>query len=60
MLSTLKEALMSIKAMKPEKKSKGSVSDGLLGKYAGIIPEGKTSTDYVREQRASAYGKVKK
>jgi hypothetical protein len=60
MLSTLKEALMSIKAMKPEQNPKANISDGLLGKYEGIIPEGKTSTEYIREQRAAGYGKVEK
>jgi len=60
MLSTLKDAVMSIKTVQPEQKPKGNVSDGLLGKYAGIVPEDKTSAGFVREQRASAYGKVKK
>ena len=60
MLSTLKEAAMSIKPVQPEQKPKGNVSDGLLGKYAGIVPEGKPSAELVREQRASAYGKIKK
>ena len=60
MLSTLKEAMRSLKSVQPAQEPKGSVSDGLLGKYAGIVPEGKASTEFVREQRASAYGKVKK
>lgn len=60
MLSTLKDAAMSIKTAQPEQKPKGSVSDGLLGKYAGIVPEDKTSAEFVREQRTSAYGKIKK
>ena len=60
MLSTLKEALMSLKPAEPQKKREGSVSDGLLGKYADIVPKGKSSTEFVREQRATAYGKVKK
>lgn len=60
MLSTLKEALKSVKTVEPEQKVKGRVSDNLLGKYAGIVPEGKSSTEFVREERASAYGKVKK
>ncbi|MEK6742255.1 MAG: hypothetical protein AABZ15_01520 [Nitrospirota bacterium] len=51
---------MSIKTVQSGQKPKGNVSDGLLGKYAGIVPEGKTSAEFVREERASAYGKVKK
>lgn len=60
MLSTLKEAMRSLKSVQSFDKPKGGVSDGLLGKYAGIVPEGKSSAEFVREQRASAYGKVKK
>lgn len=60
MISTLKEALSFLKTMKPAAKSKGSLSDSLLGKYAGIVPEGKTSSEFVREQRSTSYGKVKK
>lgn len=59
MLSTLKEAMLSIKTVQSDQKPKGSVSDGLLGKYAEIVPDGKSSAEFVREERASAYGKVK-
>jgi hypothetical protein len=60
MPTTLKEALRSLKSAQPAGKPKGSVSDRLLGKYAGIVPDGKTSAEFIREQRASAYGKLKK
>lgn len=59
MLSTLKEALRSLKSVQSVE-PKGGVSDGLLGKYAGIVPGGRSSAEFVREQRESAYGKVKK
>lgn len=60
MLSPLKEVLLPLKPAEPKKKREGSVSDGLLSKYADIAQKGKTSTEFVREQRATAYGKVKK
>ncbi|MCK9419330.1 MAG: hypothetical protein M0R70_08135 [Nitrospirae bacterium] len=60
MLSTLKEAMKTLKTTQPLQKRKKSVSDGMLGKYADILPKEKMSAQFVREQRASAYGKVKK
>ncbi|MEE8329033.1 MAG: hypothetical protein V3R54_03790 [Thermodesulfovibrionia bacterium] len=60
MSSTLKEAISSLKILQKSSKLKGKVSDKLLGKYAGIIPQGKTSTEVIRELRGSIYGKVKK
>lgn len=60
MSSTLKEALNSLKTMQKPAKLKGKVSDILLGKYSGIIPKGKTSTEFIRELRNSAFGKIKK
>jgi hypothetical protein len=60
MLSTLKEAMKTLKTAQPSQKRKKGISDSMLGKYADIIPKEKTSAQFVREQRASAYGKVKK
>jgi hypothetical protein len=60
MFSTLKEAMKLLQTAQAPRKSKGKVADGLLGKYEGIIPQGKTSTEYVRELRAPRYGKIKK
>ncbi len=60
MPSTLKEAINSLKILKKPTKLKGKVSNELLGKYSGIIPKGKTSTEFIRELRSSAFGKIKK
>lgn len=60
MPSTLKEAINSLKILKKPTKLKGKVSDELLGKYSGIIPKGKTSTEFIRELRSSSFGKMKK
>ena len=60
MPSTLKEALNSLKILQKPPKLKGKVSGELLGKYAGILPKGKTSTEFIRELRSSAFGKMKK
>jgi hypothetical protein len=60
MPSTLKEAVNSLKILKKSLKLKGKVSEELLGKYSGIIPKGKTSTEFIRELRSSVFGKMKK
>lgn len=60
MPSTLKEAVNSLKTLQKQPKSKEKVSSRLLGKYSGIIPKGKTSTEFIRETRGSLFGKVKK
>ncbi len=60
MPSTLKEAINSLKIFKKPIKLKGKISDKLLGKYSGITPKGKTSTEFIRELRGSAFGKIKK
>lgn len=60
MPSTLKEAVNSLKILKKPAKLKGKVSDELLGKYSGIIPKGKPSTEFIRELRITAFGKIKK
>ncbi|MEW6416805.1 MAG: hypothetical protein AB1480_01630 [Nitrospirota bacterium] len=60
MPSTLKEAINSLKILKKPAKLKGKISEELLGKYSGIIPKGKTSTEFIRELRSTAFGKIKK
>jgi len=60
MPSTLKEALNSLKILQKSPKRKGKISDELLGKYSGVIPKGKSSSEFIRELRSSAFGKMKK
>jgi hypothetical protein len=60
MSSTLNEAINSLKKLQKSSKPKRNVSDALLGKYANVIPDGKTSTEFIREMRSTSYGKVKK
>jgi hypothetical protein len=60
MSSTLNEAINSLKKLQKSSKSRKKVSDDLLGKYAGVVPEGMTSTEFVRELRSTSYGKIKK
>lgn len=60
MPSTLKDALNSIKSLsKRPSRSRKKISDELLGKYEGVLPKGKTSTEFIKELRGSLYGKVK-
>lgn len=60
MSSTLNEAIDLLKKLQKSSKPRRKVSDALLGKYANILPDGKTSTEFVRELRSTSYGKVKK
>lgn len=60
MSSTLKEAISSLKTLQKRPRPKERVSDKLLGKYAGIVPRGKTSTEFIRELRSAAFGKMKR
>lgn len=54
MISTLKEAMNSIKTLQKTPRAAGeSVADALLGKYAGVLPRGKGSTEFIRELRSS-------
>jgi hypothetical protein len=59
MPSTLKDAIKSIKSLSVPSKSEKKISDELLGKYEGIIPPKKTSTEFIKELRKTMYGKVK-
>ncbi len=58
-MSTLQEAIDALKVIKIRPSSeKRSIADNLLGKFKGIIPEGKTSTQFIKELRKSLYGKI--
>lgn len=58
--TTLQQAIASIKNLrKPAKTGEKSIANELLGKYKGIIPTEKTSTEIIKGFRASLYGKVK-
>ncbi len=59
MPATLKEAIDSLKTLQRQPETVRKVSDELLGKYKGIIPAGKTSTEFIKELRGSLFGKVK-
>ena len=59
MSSTLRDAINAIRSIETEKTKKAGTADALLGKYKGIIPKGKTSTEFIRELREGLYGKIK-
>jgi len=60
MLSTLKEAINSLRMLPTPSRTTGeSVADALLGKYAGVLPQGKTSTEVIRELRRSRLDRKK-
>lgn len=59
-MTTLQQAIASIKGLKKTTKaSKKKFATELLGKYKGITPSAKSSTEVVRELRRSLHGKVK-
>ena len=59
MPTTLKDAINSIKAVSGTAKLKKKTSDALLGKYEGIIPKEKTSTEFLRDIRKTLFNKIK-
>ena len=64
MTSTLQEAveaLKDIQLVKKARKKSGNrgIAQRLCGKYAGLMPNGKTGTEYIRKElRAGLYGKT--
>lgn len=60
MASTLREAMESLCVIKIERPiRRNKISDELLGKFKGILPSGKSSTQFIKELRSSLYGKTK-
>jgi hypothetical protein len=59
-MTTVQEAIKVIQENKISipKKKKGLARE-LLGKFKGIIPKDKTSTEFIRQMRNSLYEKVK-
>ncbi|MBU0897037.1 MAG: hypothetical protein KKB76_05405 [Candidatus Omnitrophica bacterium] len=58
-MTTLKEAIEVIRSIEIEKSNlKTDIADELLGKYKGIIPKEKTSTEFIKELRGTLYGKT--
>ena len=63
-MTTLQELIRVVESIQKThhistKKRKTKIVDRLLGKYKGVVPPGKTSTEYIRELRNSCYGKFK-
>lgn len=59
-MTTVQEAIKVIKRNNASiPKNKRGLSRQLLGKFKGIIPEGETSAEIIREMRNSLYGKVR-
>lgn len=59
-MSTLQQAIQALGSIKIKpKRKKVSIADRLLGKFKGIIPKGKTSTQFIKELRGTLYGKIK-
>ena len=55
-MATLQEAI-EIRKIHTKIQKRG-IADKLLGKFKGIIPNGKTSTQFIKELRESLYDKI--
>lgn len=62
MPSTLQQAIKALEGIKVNKKrATAKLAQKLCGKYRGIIPEGKTSTEFIRQElRGTLYGKIER
>lgn len=58
MPTTLKDAINSIKSLSIQSEPAKKISEELLGKYEGVIPSGKSSTEFIKDLRKKMYGKV--
>ena len=60
MASTLQQAVKALQGIEIEKSPRETgLAQKLCGKYKGAIPEGKTSTEFIREElRETLYGKI--
>lgn len=60
MPSTLQQAIKALEGIKIDKKiAEAKLAQKLCGKYRGVIPEGKTSTEFIRQElRETLYGKI--
>jgi hypothetical protein len=60
MSAILKDAIESLKILQSKSKFKNKkIADELLGKYRGIIPKGKNSTQFIKNLRKGLHGKIK-
>ena len=60
MPSTLQQAINALEGIKiKKKKDEVKLAQNLCGKYRGVIPEEKTSTEFIRQElRGTLYGKI--
>lgn len=63
-MATLQEMTKAAKRLnllnlKSKRSKKIKIANKYLGKFKGIIPKGKTSTQFIRELRETLYGKIK-
>lgn len=60
MSSTLNAVINAVRSVEvSSSKKKTGIADALLGKYRGVIPGDKSSTEFIRELREGLYGKIK-
>lgn len=62
-MTTLKEAIHALETIRmtqvPKAVNKTKTADELLGKYQGVLPTGKTSSEYIHQLRNNLYGQDK-
>lgn len=57
-MTTLQQAREVIKNIVIHRVRKKRISSQFLGKFKGILPEGKTSTEVIQNLRQTLYGKT--
>ena len=59
-MTTIRDAITAIESINISRKKsrKTAIADKLLGKYKGIVPKNKSSTEYIRQLRTSLYDKT--
>ena len=59
-MTTLQSAIRAVQAITAQKPSKNTskIADRLLGKFKGVLPKGRSSSEIIRDLRNSSYGKI--
>jgi len=56
-MSTLQEAAEALKPLLVKRPRNARIAAAWLGRFPGVVPTGKTSTEFLRELRRTLHGK---
>ena len=54
----LEKLIKALESMETKAKADKNFADKWLGAFEGVVPEGLTSTEYIKKLRESCYGKT--